>query len=748
MKRASQSKAIAGLLLAALWPLASAAAVTCSLTATFNNAGVEVVFAEAPTNGTQVCMFVRRSVGSVPYREAHPLSRTTPTSFAGSLFGLDPDTSYSIRLESSAFPSNQYVSVTTRADTFPGPTGATYHVAISGNDTNSGRSAAAALRTLGAALSKASAGNTILLYDGRFLEGDLDAPRSGTPTQPIVIRNAPGARPVLDGTDTGFAPSWTTFDAAHGVYRTPCVATPENAYLNGEQLFHYLSLSDLSTNRWNMPAGYYADGANLYARFPGNSPPGSHVVTIPRFTTGLTLDGVSFLHVIGIEFCYYGYGPYHRAIYINNGRSNLVDQCVFHHDGAGVALKRASSFNTIQRCLFTESPISAWSWHAVKDGGVEYEGGGVVVYSSTVPNAGNVVRHNTFTNMFDGSEIGSGDPAGPTTCFDYHDNTLSDCADDAIEVDGAGVNNRIYGNAFNRFLTGVSVAPCAIGPTYVFRNVLSNWRPVEDFGGYPFKFNVDSPLNIQWVYLYHNTCWTPVPGQHGFLFKNYSQWTNVVSRNNIFAGTAYALESWSPVNPVDFDYDALYTTSGALFVRWAGVSYRTLGAFAAGTGQEPHGCSFEPCFRAAADGDYRLRHASPLIDRGVTIPGLNDDCVGSAPDIGAFEFVAEATNVAIPGGACLSGWAVASSSVYRLQYATNLPAATWHDVGRLGRQSRQPQRMATARRHVRPRARQRASFGGVLAHLAQGWPASRTRPFRTIQPASLGAKSDAAGIAQ
>ena len=64
-----------------------------------------------------------------------------------------------------------------------------------------------------------------------------------------------------------------------------------------------------------------------------------------------------------------------RPQYIDGGNSNLIDRCFFHHNGIGVALKRAADFNTIQHCTFSESPISDWSWAAVKEGGVRFSVG-------------------------------------------------------------------------------------------------------------------------------------------------------------------------------------------------------------------------------------------------------------------------------------------------------------------------------------------------------------------------------------
>src|SRR5581483_4321809 len=437
-------------------------AQTVSVTPTFNNLGI-VVSLPAPTPAAAVRMFVKP--GGAPtndYREAHPLSRLSSTRFAGSAFGLKPGTVYDFKLTSAAF-AEQTFSAGTRADFFPDATNATFHVSpVSGNDAQNGASFATAFRTLGKALSVANAGATILLYDGVYFEGDLSAPRSGTATTPIVIQNAPGARPVVSGLNTNFTAVWTLYDAAAQVYRTPCASAPENAYLNGGQFFHFPTLADLLNPPWNQPDGYFADGSFLYARFPTTAAPGTNVVTIPVHTTGLTLVQKSWLQIRGVEFCYFGLDAFHRGIYIDGGDSNLVDHCFFHHNGVGVALKRAADFNTVQNCVFTEYPVATWSWHAVKDSGSDYEAGGFVLYGSTETNRGNVVRHCLFTNLFDGSHLYSDTASGPTENLDFHNNVIEHCVDDAVETDGAGSNCRIYFNRFHDFLTGVSVAPAAI----------------------------------------------------------------------------------------------------------------------------------------------------------------------------------------------------------------------------------------------------------------------------------------------
>lgn len=651
-------------------------------TPTFNNIGI-VVDLNTSTAQSSVRVFLK--VGGAPtntYREVHPLSKLSSTRFAGSVFELKAATAYDLKLTSGAFASDQFISVSTRSDSFPDATNTTYHVAPSGNDSNNGSSMALAFRTLGKAISVANAGAKILLHNGTFYEGDLSAPRSGTASAPIVIANAPGEHPILNGVNTNFAAVWTVYNAGAHVYRTPCTPIPQNAYLNGGQLFHYPDLSSLLNSPWPQPDGYFADGAYLYARFPGNSAPGTNIVTIPAHTTGLTLDGISNIQIRGIEFCYYGLDAFHRAIYINRGNSNVIDGCIFHHNGIGIALKRAANFNTVQNCAFTESPISTWSWHAVKDSGSDYEAGGFVIYGSTETNRGNVVRFCQFTNMFDGSHLYSDDATGPTENLDFHNNVIEHCVDDGIETDGAGSNCRIYFNRFRDFLTGISVAPAAPGPTYIFRNIVSDWRDSEEFSGYPFKFNVSSSIPIQWVYLYHNTCYTGVPSQNGFWLKQYSSWTNITSRNNIYSGTAYALEDDSGmVNTESLDYDCIFTTKAPPLIRWNSVSYNSLAAFSAATGQEMHGVTNQPIFLNQALHDYYLPDNSPLIDKAIAILGINDNWLGAAPDIGALEHGMLAQKIARDTNGVQMDWLVSAFGTYQLEFTISLVPPVWTPLG-------------------------------------------------------------------
>ncbi len=98
--------------------------------------------------------------------------------------------------------------------------------------------------------------------------------------------------------------------------------------------------------------------------------------------------------------------------------------------------------------------------------------------------------------------------------------------DDGMELDGVATNIRVYNNTISNYLTGISAAPLSMGPSYIFRNLLYNliaspWKSNSVYNSYPFKFNVNSSLSTNWVYLYHNSCFSDNPADDGFLFKNY-----------------------------------------------------------------------------------------------------------------------------------------------------------------------------------------------------------------------------------
>ncbi|MCC7493170.1 MAG: carbohydrate-binding protein [Fimbriimonadaceae bacterium] len=77
---------------------------------------------------------------------------------------------------------------------------ATWYVAPTGRDSNSGASAKAALRTIQAGLAQAQPGDVVEVANGVYRE-TVVFPRSGEPGRPITVRAAAGAEPLISGCD-------------------------------------------------------------------------------------------------------------------------------------------------------------------------------------------------------------------------------------------------------------------------------------------------------------------------------------------------------------------------------------------------------------------------------------------------------------------------------------------------------------------------------------------------------------------
>jgi hypothetical protein len=206
----------------------------------------------------------------------------------------------------------------------------------------------------------------------------------------------------------------------------------------------------------------------------------------------------------------------------------------------------------------------------------------------------------------------------------------------------------------------------------------------NSYSGMPFKFNSGYPLSGP-MYLFHNTSDAALPGNDGFEIRSPGTWDMIYARNNIWSGTDYALSNANPSQPLDLDYDNLYTTLAGELVWWSGLPDRhlnTLAEFQAATGQELHGLNVEPGFADAAGSDYALDPASDLIDAGLIIPGINDDYVGAAPDIGAYEYQGDGFTLAVdpssrainPGG--VATYTLLVQPVSNFSATVNLVAAS------------------------------------------------------------------------
>ena len=627
-----RSVRLSALLLVVALPAVASAAATLELYGTFHSMGVIVTLTPGDDPDLDAVASVSYRTGGAAFAAGHPLVRTSATQFVGSLLWLSPGVTYDVRVEfddpdGALHGQSVQLGASTRPEiTIPSPT-ASLVASPSGSGTSCTQTTPCALAT---AMNQVQAGEEVVMMGGVYRTGGLSLPHSGAPGSPIVIRAEDGESPVLDGSDPE---DFTWIYEGGGVYSTTVnVADTHLVVVDGERLYPYQSLTDLQALVWDIP-GFHADGDSLWVRLAGDADPNPAEVAVSRFNHALYLDQ-DFVFVLGLTFRFYGQGSWAKAIYVNDASDTLVRGCVFTTCDLGVGIKRESHRTVIEDNVFTDT-IFDWPWDAVKSGS-HLETGGVRLYDP-MTGRGTVIRRNTFSDDFDGFGVCPSSDTGTTCETDVYDNLGYDLGDDGFETDGYCSNVRIWGNTFHDVLVGISLAPVYHGPVYAVRNLIHHTGAGNsDYTGTCFKLNSGYSTSGPML-LYHNTCDAALPGNDAFAIKSPGTWTDLVARNNIWSATRYALSNANTSQPVDLDWDALFTTMPDELAWWNGHGHlRTLAELRAATGQELAGMHSEPGF---AGPGYQLEPTSNLVDAGVPLPGINHDFAGAAPDMGAFEAV-------------------------------------------------------------------------------------------------------------
>ncbi len=596
-----------------------------------------------------------RPAGEGTFRAGHPLTRVDATHFVGSLFWLAPGKQYEIQVQ--LFDPDGVVggpaaaaTLTTRLDTLAEPGGRTLYVSPAGDDASPGTDPATPLRTIQRGANLAQPGDLVLIRPGIYRES-VTIPRSGTGTQPIVFRgSAPGT--ILDGADGSIAAgvSWT--GVGSGVYSYTAGFPTGHVVSDQGRLYRYASLSALQSLSAGAPGGFYSDGTTLYVKFADGSSAAERTVHVARFEDGFSLNGVSHIRIEDLEIRHYGAGDYGKGVYLRYSSSVAIRRCRIHDvEAAGVWIK-GGEMNLVEDNEIWDTSIFGWPWGFSKGSSAENTG---VLFTDNV-GRGNVVRRNTIRGTFNGiAPCGSSAPAaGVTSETDVYENVLLQHTDDGMEPEGYCSNVRVWRNTIRDAHMVFAVAPAAPGPTYFVCNVgyrFGNTRTSQQDGYTASALKVNSGYStpVGPVFLYHNTFATDAPNTDAMALLNPGSSTFIRARNNVLAATRYVLYKVNPV-VLDWDWDDLFTVDPARFASWQGARYGTLAALQTGTEQEVHGLAADPGFVNPASGDLALSAGSPLIDRGVSIPGVNDGFTGQAPDLGAFERAPDADRPSAPTG--------------------------------------------------------------------------------------------------
>ncbi len=608
----------------------------------FHTSGVVVTISGDDNNNAAASLEIR-APGSQSFRLVHPAVRADSSHFAGSLFDLEPDTAYDLRLTLTDPDGVNGVSVVdftteTRADSYPEPTLRTLHVSPTGNNSNPGTDPAAPLETIQHAADLAQPGDLILIQPGIYRES-VTVPTSGTASQPIVFRGA-AAGAVLDGADETVLLGVPWAPEGNGIWSRVLGFPTGHVVTDQGRLFRYDSIPDLDSLGAGAPGGFYFDGATLFVKTADGSVPTARQMHVARLEDGFYLNGRSHIRIENIEIRHYGSGDYGKGVYLRFSSDCVVRTSRIHEIGSAGVWIKGGERNTVEDNEFWDTSIFDWPWPFTKASSAENN----AVVLTDYPGRGNVIRRNTIRGFFNGiGPCGSSPPpTGFTAETDVYENVFSEHTDDAIEPEGYCSNVRIWENRIEDVHMAFAVAPAAPGPTWILRNVAYNFgnTRTSQSDGYTasaLKINSGYATPIGPLFLYHNTFLTEAPGTDALALLNPGESTYVVARNNIFAGTQYALNKVNPV-VLDFDWDALHTTDPVRFVKWEGTTHADLAALRNAEGQEMNGLQAPPLLADPAGGDFTPQAGSALVDRGVVLPGINDSFEGSAPDLGAVEY--------------------------------------------------------------------------------------------------------------
>jgi uncharacterized repeat protein (TIGR01451 family) len=512
-----------------------------------------------------------------------------------------------------------------------------------GSDTNDGLSESAAFKTIQAAADVVIPGDTVTVKDGTYRE-HIQITRSGLSTNYIHFKaqNALGA--IIKGP------------------------------LGSDRTNHNnrLIVTDASYLRID---GFYLDAIDTNSG-----------ITISESSKHVVVENLYVINANGEHA--------DNAAGTDAGSDSQSAEGYSIRLGGDLSNPGSNNTTTVESITVQDNEIVVTEREVLEHGGIE---------SATINLGNHVIRRNkisfTFSTPATGQQHGedcihhqenSQNDAGFNET-DIYDNICINSTDDGIELDAADVNLRVWGNTVYGQNLGTSLAAVGVGPAYVFRNVYHSpqvaWTTCVGI-----KTGENS---TGFAFVYHNTFDLDCPGAYGWVNSgNRRLASNQVFRNNIMQVTGRAMtsndggggEEWF----LDSDYNFFNDEDGGIFAKMDGFQTNSLAEMqAVNTGKwanlEDNSIAGVPTFvdsatSTLANRDYRQTAGSPALDVALVIPGFNDansgwPFTGSAPDMGAFEFVTTGTDLAVTMSDAVDPVAVNGTITYTVTVTNNGPDA-------------------------------------------------------------------------
>ncbi len=556
------------------------------------------------------------------------LDYTAPNMFAGSVFYLEPDTSYEARLVLSdpdgvTGLAERIVQVRTRAEPMASTSGRILHVYPPGHTgpeqqpAYHGLLAAYYATALGGDWSRAApprvkAGDTLLVHAGLYKEYDRHS----------------YSHEIQSGYTTCCGTPWdgTYYLTADGTEQQPITI---KAAGDGDVIFD----GDGNTVLFNLMGGDW------------------------HLFEGLTFRNTNIAIEAGMKGIAGSIG-----LAVKHSRFEELGVAI-HSDWSG-----SRSFYIADNEMIGKREAQLMGWYNIPPWNEQpdFEQKRILdsYYAVAIYGAGHVIAYNHvvgFHDAIDHATYGMPDdyPNTPRdrmpVSIDIYGNDVSNLDDNCFEADGSMHNVRVFDNrCFNVAVGGMSPQPVFGGPVYFIRNVVYH----SPYG--PVKIQGD-PSGILY---YHNTYIGEV--------RQLTPASNLHFRNNLIFGQgrqSAVLAIQTRTNYSSSDYNGFRLNPGTdTAFSWSAPpqGQRTLyaaaleqhnftdfAAYQQGTGQDSHSVLLDyDIFVNAkmpdlatptrlydpAEVDLRLQRGAGAIDAGLVLPNINDGFEGRAPDLGAYEY--------------------------------------------------------------------------------------------------------------
>ncbi len=345
------------------------------------------------------------------------------------------------------------------------------------------------------------------------------------------------------------------------------------------------------------------------------------------------LSGSNNIRIINCDIS--GFGRV-GAQSLTDGRYQDFDASNINND-AGVKIAEVSNI-LVERCYIHDPRGRSQAWkgtfwtsiHPAGPNAIHIRGmGGIVIRYNDFIGSDEHRWNDCIESYYNGERTG-----GPGKDCDIHGNMMMLGQDDGIELDGGQMNVRLYENRIEGFYCGISTAPILVGPSYLFRNVVTNLGDEGGSASVGIKNGGGTTYSLGREYIFNNTFDHSGRGIQGVGYGNDADRKKFLcySRNNIIVADRSSADENAIGDMVmteenDFDYDLL------------GNRLKDgIGGVVAKKGSELHGISGVPSYVAHDALDFRLADGSKGIDSGEYLPNFSDGHItGNAPDMGAME---------------------------------------------------------------------------------------------------------------